>query len=57
MTGDRPDLVVLPGWVSSLEVLASGRDPRSSLLDRLAGELALALPAIIVAAPGSPAAR
>ena len=43
VTGDRPDLVVLPGWVSSLEVLASGRDPRSSLLDRLAAELALAL--------------
>jgi pimeloyl-ACP methyl ester carboxylesterase len=43
VTGDRPDLVVLPGWVSSLEVLASGRDPRSSLLDRLAAELTLAL--------------
>jgi DNA-binding SARP family transcriptional activator/pimeloyl-ACP methyl ester carboxylesterase len=43
VTGDRPDLVVLPGWVSSLEVLASGRDPRSSLLDRLAAEVALAL--------------
>jgi DNA-binding SARP family transcriptional activator/pimeloyl-ACP methyl ester carboxylesterase len=33
--GSGPRLFVLPGWVSSLDVLASGRDPRSSLLDRL----------------------
>jgi DNA-binding SARP family transcriptional activator/pimeloyl-ACP methyl ester carboxylesterase len=36
--GAGPRLFVLPGWVSSLDVLASGRDPRSSLLDRLARE-------------------
>jgi DNA-binding SARP family transcriptional activator/pimeloyl-ACP methyl ester carboxylesterase len=36
--GSGPRLFVLPGWVSSLDVLASGRDPRSSLLDRLARE-------------------
>ena len=36
--GTGPQLLVLPGWVSSLDVLASGRDPRSSLLDRLARE-------------------
>jgi DNA-binding SARP family transcriptional activator len=34
--GSGPPLVVAPGWVSSLDVLASGRDPRSSLLERLA---------------------
>jgi pimeloyl-ACP methyl ester carboxylesterase len=36
-------LVTLPGWISSLEVLASGRDPRSSLLDRLAAACTLVL--------------
>jgi DNA-binding SARP family transcriptional activator len=41
--GSGPRLVVLLGWVSSLDVIASGRDPRSSLLDRLTGDLALTL--------------
>ena len=36
-TGTGPPLVVVLGWVSSLDVVASGRDPRSSLLERLAG--------------------
>lgn len=34
--GDGPTVVVMLGWVSSLEVIASGRDPRSGLLERLA---------------------
>jgi pimeloyl-ACP methyl ester carboxylesterase/DNA-binding winged helix-turn-helix (wHTH) protein len=34
--GAGPPLVALPGWVSSLDVLASGRDPRASLQQRLA---------------------
>jgi DNA-binding SARP family transcriptional activator/pimeloyl-ACP methyl ester carboxylesterase len=34
--GSGVPVVALPGWVSDLEVIASGRDPRSSLLDRLA---------------------
>lgn len=42
-TGDGPPLVVLLGWVSSLDVIASGRDPRSSLLERLAAHLSLTL--------------
>lgn len=39
--GAGPPLVALPGWVSSLDVLASGRDPRSSLLQRLAASFTL----------------
>jgi len=42
-TGVGPKLVVLLGWVSSLDVIASGRDPRSSLLERLTGDLTLTL--------------
>jgi DNA-binding SARP family transcriptional activator/pimeloyl-ACP methyl ester carboxylesterase len=42
-TGAGPPLVVLLGWVSSLEVIASGRDPRSSLLERLAVDVTLTL--------------
>jgi DNA-binding SARP family transcriptional activator/pimeloyl-ACP methyl ester carboxylesterase len=42
-TGTGPPLVVLLGWVSSLDVIASGRDPRSSLLERLAGRATLTL--------------
>jgi pimeloyl-ACP methyl ester carboxylesterase len=34
--GAGPRVVVPPAWVTSLEVIASGRDPRSSLLERLA---------------------
>jgi DNA-binding SARP family transcriptional activator len=41
--GDGPRLLALPGWVSSLEVMASGRDPRSSLLERLARRLEVVL--------------
>ena len=42
-SGTGPKLVVILGWISSLDVLASGRDPRSSLLDRLTGDLSLTL--------------
>lgn len=42
-TGDGPTVVVLLGWVSSLDVIASGRDPRSSVLERLTGDLRLVL--------------
>ena len=42
-TGTGPPLVVVLGWVSSLDVVASGRDPRSSLLERLAGRLSTTL--------------
>jgi pimeloyl-ACP methyl ester carboxylesterase len=41
--GDGAKTVVILGWVSSLDVIASGRDPRSSLLERLTGDLALTL--------------
>jgi DNA-binding SARP family transcriptional activator/pimeloyl-ACP methyl ester carboxylesterase len=41
--GEGPRLVVLPGWVSSLEVSASGRDPRSSVMERLARRLRLVM--------------
>ncbi|GIF25643.1 DNA-binding SARP family transcriptional activator/pimeloyl-ACP methyl ester carboxylesterase [Actinoplanes tereljensis] len=33
--GSGPPLVALPGWVTSIDVVAAGRDPRSSLLQRL----------------------
>jgi len=42
-TGSGPPLVVLLGWVSGLDVIASGRDPRSSVLERLSGRLSLTL--------------
>lgn len=42
-TGEGPRLVVLLGWVSSLDLIASGRDPRSSLLERLTDEVTLTL--------------
>jgi DNA-binding SARP family transcriptional activator/pimeloyl-ACP methyl ester carboxylesterase len=41
--GTGPKVVVLLGWISGLDVLASGRDPRSSLLERLTGQLSLTL--------------
>ena len=41
--GTGPKVVVLLGWISGLDVLASGRDPRSALLERLTGELSLTL--------------
>lgn len=37
-TGTGPPLVVILGWISSLDAIASGRDPRSSLLERLADD-------------------
>ncbi|HEU4514848.1 MAG TPA: BTAD domain-containing putative transcriptional regulator [Nocardioidaceae bacterium] len=42
-TGTGPAVVVLLGWISSLDVIASGRDPRSSLLERLTDDLSLTL--------------
>jgi pimeloyl-ACP methyl ester carboxylesterase len=36
-------LVVLLGWISSLDVIVSARDPRSSLLARLSGQVSLTL--------------
>jgi DNA-binding SARP family transcriptional activator/pimeloyl-ACP methyl ester carboxylesterase len=39
--GSGPPLVALPGWVSSIDVIRSGRDPRSSLLQRLVGRVSL----------------
>ncbi len=42
-SGTGPPVVVLLGWVSSLDVIASGRDPRSSLLERLTDRLSLTL--------------
>lgn len=41
--GEGPKVVVLLGWISSLDVIASGRDPRSSLLERLVGAVSLTL--------------
>jgi DNA-binding SARP family transcriptional activator/pimeloyl-ACP methyl ester carboxylesterase len=41
--GQGYPLVAVPAWISSLDVLASGRDPRSSLLDRLSRRFALTL--------------
>jgi DNA-binding SARP family transcriptional activator/pimeloyl-ACP methyl ester carboxylesterase len=39
-TGGRgPRVVASLGWVSSLDVVASGRDPRSSLVERLTDDL------------------
>ena len=42
-TGTGPPLVVLLGWISNLDVIACGRDPRSSLLERLTDDVALTL--------------
>ena len=36
-------MVVILGWISSLDVIAAGRDPRSSLLERLTGDLSITL--------------
>jgi len=43
VVGTGPPLVVVPAWVTSLELVASGRDPRSSLLERLARRTRLTL--------------
>jgi pimeloyl-ACP methyl ester carboxylesterase len=42
-TGSGPPVVVVLGWISSLDVISSGRDPRSSLLERLGADLSLTL--------------
>ncbi|HSK28059.1 MAG TPA: alpha/beta fold hydrolase [Jiangellales bacterium] len=42
-TGSGPRLVAIPGWVSSIDVIAAGRDPRSSLLHRLTDEFTVVL--------------
>jgi DNA-binding SARP family transcriptional activator/pimeloyl-ACP methyl ester carboxylesterase len=34
--GDGPSVVSVPAWVTSLEVVAAGRDPRSTVLEHLA---------------------
>lgn len=41
--GSGHRLVVVPAWVTSLDVMASGRDPRSSILDRLVSHAELVL--------------
>jgi len=41
--GSGQSLVALPSWVSSIDVIAAGRDPRSSVLQRLVGTRALVL--------------
>lgn len=41
--GEGPPLVVVPAWVTSLDVIGSGRDPRSSILERLAHHTTLTL--------------
>lgn len=41
--GEGPPLVVVPAWVTSLDVIGSGRDPRSSILERLARHTTLTL--------------
>ena len=42
-TGSGPPLVVLLGWISSLDLIASGRDPRSSLLERLTSQVSVTM--------------
>jgi pimeloyl-ACP methyl ester carboxylesterase len=42
-SGAGPPVVAVAAWISSLDVIASGRDPRSSLLERLAGDVSLTL--------------
>ncbi len=42
-TGTGPPLVVLLGWISNLDTIAAGRDPRSSLLERLTDDVTLTL--------------
>jgi DNA-binding SARP family transcriptional activator/pimeloyl-ACP methyl ester carboxylesterase len=41
--GSGPPLVALPGWVTSIDVVAAGRDPRSSLLQRLVARHAVTI--------------
>src|SRR6516164_8900394 len=41
--GSGQPLIALPGWVSNIDVIAAGRDPRSSIFQRLAGTRALVM--------------
>jgi len=41
--GSGQPLVALPGWVSNIDVIAAGRDPRSSIFQRLVGTHALVI--------------
>lgn len=41
--GDGAPLVAVPAWISSLEVIGLGRDPRASLLERLSRHFALSM--------------
>jgi pimeloyl-ACP methyl ester carboxylesterase len=41
--GSGQPLIALPGWVSNIDVIAAGRDPRSSVFQRLAGTHALVI--------------
>jgi len=41
--GSGQPLIALPGWVSNLDVIAAGRDPRSSIFQRLTGTRALVM--------------
>jgi DNA-binding SARP family transcriptional activator/pimeloyl-ACP methyl ester carboxylesterase len=41
--GSGPPLIALPGWVSNIDVIAAGRDPRSSIFQRLTGTRALVM--------------
>lgn len=41
--GEGPRLLSVPAWVTSLEVIGAGRDPRSSLLERLARHVRLTM--------------
>ena len=41
--GNGQPLIALPGWVSNIDVIAAGRDPRSSIFQRLVGTRALVM--------------
>ncbi|HEU4491361.1 MAG TPA: alpha/beta fold hydrolase [Jiangellales bacterium] len=41
--GQGPVLVSLPGWISSIDVVSAGRDPRSSILHRLTADFTVAI--------------
>jgi DNA-binding SARP family transcriptional activator/pimeloyl-ACP methyl ester carboxylesterase len=41
--GEGVPVIACPGWISSLDVVAAGRDPRSSILQRLARKCRLTL--------------
>jgi DNA-binding SARP family transcriptional activator/pimeloyl-ACP methyl ester carboxylesterase len=41
--GEGPSVVSVPAWVTNLELVGAGRDPRSSLLERLAQRVRLTM--------------